>query len=94
MKNIEYEEAKEIVLEALKPMGEEYVNTLKFAFENRWIDVMEQENKRDGAYHMRVYGVHPFVLLNYINISSYVPTIAHELGHASILIMQIITKIL
>ena len=80
--NIEYEEAKEIVLEALKPMGEEYVNTLKFAFENRWIDVMEQENKRDGAYHMRVYGVHPFVLLNYINISSYVPTIAHELGHA------------
>ena len=80
--NLEYEEAKKIVLEALKPMGEEYVNTLKKAFENRWIDVMEKENKRGGAYSMGVYGVHPFVLLNYINSSRDVSTIAHELGHA------------
>lgn len=80
--NVEYEEAKKIVLEALKPMGEEYVNTLKKAFENRWIDVMEKENKRGGAYSMGVYGVHPFVLLNYINSSRDVSTIAHELGHA------------
>lgn len=80
--NVEYEEAKKIVLEALKPMGEEYINTLKNAFENRWIDVMEKENKRGGAYSMGVYGVHPFVLLNYINSSRDVSTIAHELGHA------------
>ena len=80
--NVEYEEAKKIVLEALKPMGEEYVNTLKKAFENRWLDVMEKENKRGGAYSMGVYGVHPFVLLNYINSSRDVSTIAHELGHA------------
>lgn len=80
--NVEYEEAKKIVLEALKPMGEEYVNTLKKAFENRWIDVMEKENKIGGAYSMGVYGVHPFVLLNYINSSRDVSTIAHELGHA------------
>ena len=80
--NVEYEEAKKIVLEALKPMGEEYVNTLKKVFENRWIDVMEKENKIGGAYSMGVYGVHPFVLLNYINSSRDVSTIAHELGHA------------
>ena len=80
--NVEYEEAKKIVLEALKPMGEEYVNTLKKAFENRWIDVMEKENKIGGAYNMSVYGVHPYILLNYINTSRDVSTIAHELGHA------------
>lgn len=80
--NVEYEEAKKIVLEALKPMGEEYVNTLKNAFENRWLDVREKENKRGGAYSMGVYGVHPFVLLNYINSSRDISTIAHELGHA------------
>ena len=80
--NVEYEEAKKIVLESLKPMGEEYVNTLKNAFENRWLDVREKENKRGGAYSMGVYGVHPFVLLNYINSSRDVSTIAHELGHA------------
>ena len=80
--NVEYEEAKKIVLEALKPMGEEYVNTLKNAFENRWLDVLEKENKRGGAYSMGVYGVHPFVLLNYINSSRDISTIAHELGHA------------
>lgn len=80
--NVEYEGAKKIVLEALKPMGEEYVNTLKNAFENRWLDVKEKENKRGGAYSMGVYGVHPFVLLNYINSSRDISTIAHELGHA------------
>lgn len=80
--NVEYEEAKKIVLEALKPMGEEYVKTLKNAFENRWLDVREKENKRGGAYSMGVYGVHPFVLLNYINSSRDISTIAHELGHA------------
>lgn len=81
-KNIEYNQAKEIVLEALAPMGEEYINVLKQAFENRWLDVYTKENKMSGAYSMGVYSVHPFVLLNYINSSRDVSTIAHELGHS------------
>ena len=81
-KKIEYDKAKQMVLDALAPMGEEYVNMLKYAFDNNWLDVYEKENKRSGAYSMGVYGVHPFVLLNYINSSRDVSTIAHELGHA------------
>lgn len=81
-KNIEYNEAKEIVLNALEILGKEYTDKLKEAMENRWIDVYEKENKRTGAYSMGVYGVHPYVLLNYINSSRDVSTIAHELGHS------------
>ena len=80
--NIEFEEAKNIVLEALKPMGNEYISKLKVAFENRWIDVYEKPNKRGGAYSMGVYGVHPYVLTNYDNKTRDVATIAHELGHS------------
>ena len=81
-KNIEYNEAKEIVLNALEILGNDYTNKLKEAMENRWIDVYEKENKRTGAYSMGVYGVHPYVLLNYINSSRDVSTLAHELGHS------------
>lgn len=81
-KNVSFEEAKDIVLEALKPMGEKYINKLKYAFENNWIDVYEEENKRGGAYSMGVYGVHPYVLTNFTNTSRDISTIAHELGHA------------
>ncbi|MBQ7410249.1 MAG: oligoendopeptidase F [Clostridia bacterium] len=79
---IEYEDAKQTVLEALAPMGEEYVNTLKHAFENNWLDVYTNDNKMSGAYSMGVHTLHPFVLLNYINSSRDVSTIAHELGHS------------
>lgn len=79
---IEYENAKQTVLDALAPMGEEYVNTLKHAFENNWIDVYTNDNKMSGAYSMGVHTIHPFVLLNYINSSRDVSTIAHELGHS------------
>ena len=79
---IEFEEAKKTVLNALQIMGEEYTSKLKEAFDNNWIDVYETPNKRTGAYSMGVYGVHPFVLLNYINSSRDVSTIAHELGHS------------
>ena len=79
---VQFEEAKQIVLDALQIMGEEYTNKLNEAFENNWIDVYETPNKRTGAYSMGVYGVHPFVLLNYINSSRDVSTIAHELGHS------------
>ena len=81
-KKIEYEEAKQTVLDALAPMGEEYVNMLKHAFENNWLDVYTKENKMGGAYSMGIYAVHPFVLLNYVNSSRDVSTIAHELGHS------------
>ena len=79
--HIEYEDAKNIVLDALNILGEEYVNKLKEAFDNNWIDVYEKDNKMGGAYSMGVHTLHPFVLLNYINSSRDVSTIAHELGH-------------
>ena len=81
-KDIPYEEGKEIVLKALKPMGESYINMLKIAFENNWLDVYETKNKRSGAYSMGIHTVHPYVLLNYHNSSRDVSTIAHELGHS------------
>lgn len=81
-RSIEYSEAKQIVLDALSPMGEEYTGVLKHAFENQWLDVYTKENKMSGAYSMGVHSVHPFVLLNYINSSRDVSTIAHELGHS------------
>lgn len=81
-KSIEYDDAKQTVLDALKPMGEEYVSMLEHAFENNWLDVYAKENKMSGAYSMGIHSVHPFVLLNYINSSRDVSTIAHELGHS------------
>ena len=81
-KKVEYEDAKKIVLDALAPMGEDYIDVLKYAFEHNWLDVYAKENKRSGAYSMGVHSVHPFVLLNYINSSRDISTIAHELGHS------------
>lgn len=79
---INYEEAKNIVKESLAILGEEYINNLTKAMEERWIHVYEQKAKRSGAYSMGVYGVHPFVLLNYVDNIESVSTLAHELGHA------------
>ena len=81
-KKIEYKDAQNTVLDALSCMGEEYISMLKTAFNNRWLDVYKKENKRSGAYSMGIHTVHPFVLLNYINSSRDVSTIAHELGHS------------
>ncbi len=79
---ITFEEAKEEVLNALQVLGKEYIEKLKEAFQNNWIDVFAKENKRGGAYSMGVYGVHPFVLTNFVNSKRDVSTIAHELGHS------------
>ena len=79
---VSFEDAKEEVLEALSVLGEEYINKLKEAFENRWIDVYPGQNKRGGAYSMGVYGVHPFVLDNFTNNKRDISTVAHELGHS------------
>ena len=81
-KDIQYEEAKQIVLDALKPLGEEYQGLLNKAFNEGWIDVCENKGKRSGAYSSGCYGVHPYVLLNYKPVLNDVFTIAHELGHA------------
>ena len=77
-----FEEAKEIVAQALEPMGEEYVSVLREGYDNGWIDVYENENKRSGAYSTGVYGTHPYVLLNHQNDMDSMFTLAHEMGHA------------
>lgn len=79
---ITFEEAKQEVLSALQVLGEQYTNKLKEAFDNNWIDIYAKPNKRGGAYSMGVYGVHPFVLTNFVNSKRDVSTIAHELGHS------------
>ncbi len=80
--NYSYEEAKEIVLEALKPLGEEYQQLLIKAFDDKWIDVYYNEGKKTGAYSWGSYGTKPFLLLNYENTLNDVSTLAHELGHS------------
>lgn len=80
--DVPYEEAKKIVADGLKPLGEEYQRVLQEGFNNRWIDVYENENKRSGAYSWGAYGTHPYVLLNYHGNLDNVFTLAHEMGHA------------
>ena len=80
--DISFDDAKNEVLKALQVLGEEYINKLNEAFNNRWIDVYPKSNKRGGAYSMGVYGVHPFVLDNFVGNKRDVSTIAHELGHS------------
>ncbi|WHY88467.1 oligoendopeptidase F [Neobacillus novalis] len=79
---ISYDDAYETILEALTPLGEEYVNTLKTFKEARYIDVRETPGKRSGAYNLGVYGVHPFVLLNQHDDLDSMFTMIHEFGHA------------
>jgi oligoendopeptidase F len=79
---IPFETAKKVVAEALKPLGEGYQKILNEGFENRWIDIYENENKRSGAYSWGAYATHPYVLLNYNATLDHVFTLAHEMGHA------------
>ena len=77
-----YEEAVNIVLEALKPLGKDYVKTVEKAISERWIDVYPTEGKRSGGYsNGAFYDGHPYILLNYTNLYNDVSTLAHELGH-------------
>ncbi|MCR5122057.1 MAG: oligoendopeptidase F [Ruminococcus sp.] len=78
---ITFEEAKATVYKALSVMGEEYLSVLKEGFENRWIDVYENEGKRSGAYSAGAR-VHPYVLLNHKDTLNCMFTLAHEMGHA------------
>lgn len=81
-KKNDFEDAKKIVLQGLKPLGKEYIALLKEGFENRWIDIYENVGKRSGAYSWGAYGTHPYVLMNYNGTLNHVFTLAHEMGHA------------
>lgn len=79
---ISYDEAKDIVVKALAPMGEEYVSHIKEGFNNGWVDVYENTGKRSGAFSWGAYGTHPYVFLNYSDTLNDVFTVIHEMGHA------------
>jgi oligoendopeptidase F len=86
VKNVElnytYDQAKELVLKALAPLGTEYTSTVQKAFNDRWIDVYPNKGKRSGAYsNGGAFDVHPYILLNYNDMYDDVSTLAHELGH-------------
>lgn len=81
-KKYSFEEAKELVISALAPLGKDYQALLQEGFDHRWIDVYENEGKRTGAYSWGAYGTHPYVLLNYHGNLNDVFTLAHEMGHA------------
>ena len=78
---VTFEEAKETVLKALAPMGEDYLKILREGFDNRWIDVYENEGKTSGAYSAGAR-VHPYVMLNHKDTLDCMFTLAHEMGHA------------
>lgn len=81
-KKYTYEEAKQIVLESLKPLGEEYQKLLERAFDENWIDSRIIKTKRSGAYCTHCYDTHPYVVLSYEGKVNDISTIVHELGHA------------
>lgn len=81
-KKIPYEEAVEMVLESLKPMGEEYTKIAREGLMSRWVDVYPKEGKRDGAYSFGTYDSPPYILMNYNDDLQSVFTLAHELGHS------------
>ena len=78
----DFETAKQMVLQGLSPMGEEYLSHIREGFESRWIDVYPNEGKRSGAYSWGCYDSQPFVCLNYMETLDNVFTLAHEMGHS------------
>ncbi len=81
-KTYDYDEITGWVVESVKPLGKEYQKKMKNIFANRWIDVYENEGKRSGAFSANVYGVHPYMLMNFNETLDNVFTMAHEAGHA------------
>lgn len=77
-----YEEAQEIILDALSVLGDEYHAVLKRAFNERWIDIRENKGKRSGAYSSGTYGTNPYILMNWQDNIDNLFTLAHELGHS------------
>lgn len=81
-KKYDYEIAKEIILKVLNVFGDEYINKVKEALDNRWIDVYPTKNKRTGGYSGGSYDTAPYILLNYQNKYSDMSTLIHEMGHS------------
>ena len=79
---IPYEKAQDIILNALKPLGEEYLDIIRKAFKEGWIDVYENEGKQGGAYSWGSYDSHPYILMNYHDDLNSLFTLIHELGHS------------
>jgi len=79
---VTFDRARDLVLEACRPLGNEYCDTLRSAFEQRWMDVYENRGKMTGAYSSGCYDSYPYVLLNYRDDLDSVFTLAHELGHS------------
>ncbi|MFA5011199.1 MAG: oligoendopeptidase F [Ignavibacteria bacterium] len=77
-----FKDGENLIKESMKPLGDEYQSTLDEAYKNRWMDIYPNKNKESGAYSGGVYGVHPYVKLNYNGEYESVSTVAHELGHA------------
>jgi oligoendopeptidase F len=78
----EYSKVIDEVVESVRPLGADYQDTVRKAFQGRWIDVYENPGKRSGAYSAPVYGVHPYMLLNYNDTLDSVLTLTHEVGHS------------
>lgn len=81
-KEYTFEEAKKIVIDSLKILGDDYIEILEKAFSEKWIDVYNNKGKRGGAYSSGSYLTNPFILLNYEGKLNDVSTLAHELGHS------------
>jgi oligoendopeptidase F len=81
-KKYNYEEVLDWIVDAVAPLGPDYQALMRQGFASRWIDVYENEGKRSGAYSAPVYGIHPYMLLNYTDTLDDVFTTAHEMGHS------------
>ena len=81
-KEIDYAEARKLVVESLEPLGEDYVGVVRSAFDQGWIDVWENAGKRGGAYSWGTYDSKPYILMNYQSTLDSVFTLTHEMGHS------------
>jgi len=81
-KKFSFKEAREIILTMMKPLGQDYLTGLRKAFDERWIDIYPNKGKQSGAYSGGVYGIHPYIKMNYNGSYDSLSTLAHELGHA------------
>ena len=81
-KKYDFEEAKKIVLDTVSVLGEDYVNTLRQGYIDRWVDIYPNKGKRTGAYSGGCYDSYPYILLNYQNKFDDVSTLIHESGHS------------
>lgn len=79
---INYKQAKEMMVEGLKPLGEEYLDIVRTGLDSNWIDVYENKGKQSGAYSWGTYDSNPYILLNYHETLDNVFTLAHEMGHS------------